>query len=244
MCNKFLLGIVVIVLFGYPLAGCVVLETPQILGQHLAAAVPAFAALDPQLVLGPAPMAGATRVMRSSELAALARRLKISQDGSSQAATIQDICFERAAEALTAQRLQPVLAQALGVTEIEILDFRRVRLPVGPAQFEFTKANLTAPGFWRGRVLFDGNRSLPVWVKIAPVNEVATPGSVPRAGRVGVEKGEKVEVEVHSGAVHLSFAAQAESAARLGESILLRNPENGHLFQAKVLAKGKVAIHR
>jgi hypothetical protein len=63
------------------------------------------------------------------------------------------------------------------------------------------------------------------------------------AGRE-VERGEQVAVEVSSGAARLTFIAEAASAGRTGESVVLKNPENGRLFSAKVQAKGKVAIQR
>ncbi|MEQ1886152.1 MAG: flagella basal body P-ring formation protein FlgA [Bryobacteraceae bacterium] len=59
-----------------------------------------------------------------------------------------------------------------------------------------------------------------------------------------VERGEKVSVEVLSGAAHLTFQAEAASAGRTGDSIVVKNPENGKLFSAKVQSKGKVVIQR
>ena len=59
-----------------------------------------------------------------------------------------------------------------------------------------------------------------------------------------VERGEQVAVEVSSGAARLTFQAEAASAGRTGESVVVKNPENGRLFSAKVRGKGKVAIQR
>ena len=57
-----------------------------------------------------------------------------------------------------------------------------------------------------------------------------------------VERGEKVNVEVKSGEARLSFDAVAESSGRAGESVLIKNPDNGRRFQARVEAKGKVVV--
>jgi flagella basal body P-ring formation protein FlgA len=59
-----------------------------------------------------------------------------------------------------------------------------------------------------------------------------------------VERGDKVAVEVSSGAAMLAFEATAESSGRTGDSIVVRNPENGRLFSAKVEAKGKVSVKK
>jgi flagella basal body P-ring formation protein FlgA len=59
-----------------------------------------------------------------------------------------------------------------------------------------------------------------------------------------VERGDKVEVQVESGDAHLQFEAEAESPGHIGDLVFLRNPENGHRFQARVEGKGKVAIRR
>jgi flagella basal body P-ring formation protein FlgA len=59
-----------------------------------------------------------------------------------------------------------------------------------------------------------------------------------------VERGDKVSVQVASGGALLQFDAEAESPGHLGDLVFLRNPENGHRFQAKVEGKGKVAIRK
>ena len=72
--------------------------------------------------------------------------------------------------------------------------------------------------------------------------ERANPSS--RLSAPEVQRGEKVQVTVWSGAVLLSFEAQAESTARIGETVILRNPENGRRFVARVEEKGKVSIKK
>ena len=57
-----------------------------------------------------------------------------------------------------------------------------------------------------------------------------------------VEKGQRVTVTVHSGNAQLSFDAEAQAAAHIGEFVALKNPESGKVFRARVAAKGSAAI--
>jgi hypothetical protein len=66
----------------------------------------------------------------------------------------------------------------------------------------------------------------------------------PRAVAPEVERGDQVAVQVQSGAARLAFEAKAESSGHTGDSVQVRNPENGRLFQAKVEGKGKVVVQR
>ena len=59
-----------------------------------------------------------------------------------------------------------------------------------------------------------------------------------------VRRGEHVSVVVTSGAALLRFQADAESSGRRGDSVLVRNPENGKLFQARVEGQGRVMVQR
>jgi flagella basal body P-ring formation protein FlgA len=59
-----------------------------------------------------------------------------------------------------------------------------------------------------------------------------------------VERGDQVAVEVKVGGAILDFEATAESAGRAGETILMKNPENGRSFQAKIQDKGHVLVEK
>ncbi|HLH42393.1 MAG TPA: flagella basal body P-ring formation protein FlgA [Bryobacteraceae bacterium] len=65
-----------------------------------------------------------------------------------------------------------------------------------------------------------------------------------RVSPPAVLRGDKVQVTVWSGAVLLRFDAQAESTARPGETVIVRNPENGRRFVARVEEKGKVFVKK
>jgi flagella basal body P-ring formation protein FlgA len=59
-----------------------------------------------------------------------------------------------------------------------------------------------------------------------------------------IERGDTVAVEVKVGNAILDFEATAESSGRSGESILIKNPENGRSFQAVIQDKGHVLVEK
>jgi flagella basal body P-ring formation protein FlgA len=59
---------------------------------------------------------------------------------------------------------------------------------------------------------------------------------------LAVSRGETVKVQVSSGGAQLILPAQAESAGRPGETILLLNPASGRRFRARVEGPGKVKV--
>jgi flagella basal body P-ring formation protein FlgA len=142
-----------------PAFACGILAGDRILGEDVAAANAAFAALDPTIEIGSAPLAGVQRVLRPDELVRLAKQHAILLDG-----PVSAICFERATEPLTAAKLLPVIRRALALDDakIEILDFSRFGVPRGV--FEFPRSGLMPSGLWRGRVLYGAGHSMPLWV--------------------------------------------------------------------------------
>jgi flagella basal body P-ring formation protein FlgA len=276
--------------FALRLLACHVLEGDRITGKDLASASASFAALDPALILAPAPVPGVQRVLHPQELLRIARGNAIDLP-----APASEICFERATDPLTPEKLQPVLETALALegAKIEILDFSRAAVPRG--SLSFNRAGLSASGLWRGQVDFDENRSMSIWARVRVTTEqtwvettqplaagktaaaaqlklvtgprfpfgtapAATIDSVAgqtllRAVRPGepifsymliapheVERGDRVAVEVSAGSAHLSFDAVSQSSGRTGELVLLKNPENGRFFQARVEGKDKASI--
>ena len=57
-----------------------------------------------------------------------------------------------------------------------------------------------------------------------------------------VARGEKVQVEVQSGAARLTVEGRAESAGDVGGTISVRNTQNGRLFSARVSGKGRAEV--
>ncbi len=275
-----------------PIFACGIIDAERILGKDLAAASLVFAALDPNLEIGAAPLPGVQRVLRSDELVRLAKQNAIILDG-----PVSPICFERATEPLTVEKLLPVLQLAVAIdnAKIEIADFSHFGIPRGT--LEFPKSGLMPNGLWHGRVLYDQGRSMPVWVKARitvertwveaaeplPVGKpieasqlivktgprfpfdsaviesltvligrrpvrTLSPGTPILSAMLtiahDIERGDLVAVEVKVGGAILDFEATAESSGRVGESILMKNPENGRSFQAKIQDKGHVTVER
>jgi flagella basal body P-ring formation protein FlgA len=275
-----------------PMFACQAIDRDRILGQDVAAASPLFASLDPQLEIGAAPLPGVQRVLRADELVRLATQNGIQFDG-----PVGALCFERATEPLTAEKLLSVLRQALALdnAKIEILDFSRSGVPHGT--LDFSKPGLQANGLWRGRLLYEQGHSMPVWVKARitvertwveaveplpagkpiqasqlilksgprfpfdtalldspdaligrrPVRTLSA-GTPLLAAMLAiahdVERGDPVSVEVKVGGAILAFDATAESSGRTGESILIKNPDNGHSFVARIEDKGHVVVQK
>jgi flagella basal body P-ring formation protein FlgA len=80
---------------------------------------------------------------------------------------------------------------------------------------------------------------------LAPRRRIAagTPVTLAMLARgLDVRPGEPVKVRVHAGAANLSFASRAETGGRAGDTILLRNPDSGYRFRAKVEGRAQVSI--
>jgi flagella basal body P-ring formation protein FlgA len=278
--------------FALRLFACRAVDAAQITGKDLAAASPLFSALDPNLVIGPAPVPAVERALRPEELLRIAK-----QNGITISGPAPEICFERATEPLTPEKLLPILRAALAIPDakIEIVDFSRVAVPRGSLQF--TRTGLAPNGLWRGRVNFDDNRSMAVWARVRVTTEQSwveaiaalAPGppidtaqlklvkgprsplgpapldslkavagrSVSRLVKTGepifanmliapreVERGDTVRVDVSSGNAHLSFDAVSQTSGRDGELILLKNPDNGRYFQARIVGRDKASINK
>jgi flagella basal body P-ring formation protein FlgA len=55
--------------------------------------------------------------------------------------------------------------------------------------------------------------------------------------------GQRVQVTVQSGGVHLSFEREAASAGQLGSTILLRDRSSGKVLRAETVGRGAAVIH-
>lgn len=147
---------------------CALVEGDRILAADLARERPLFAALDPAAVIGYAPAPGRQRTLDAEELARLARRHCLPE------VSLEPVCFERAAETLRPERLVEAMRAALGEPQarIEILDFSRYPVPRGELSLPLAGLASPPPGkpespvVWRGRVVYDGRRSVAVWARV------------------------------------------------------------------------------
>ena len=150
-------------------AECVPIAHDKIIARDLAGMIPVFGSLDPETVIGFAPFPGVQRILSSRELLMLARRQGLEAD-----ATIPSVCVERAARPIDRGEMNAALVAALGVADasLELLGFSNQAVPAG--HLEFAIAGLNKPPtdapeaavIWRGRLVYDGTRSLAVWAKV------------------------------------------------------------------------------
>jgi hypothetical protein len=220
---------------------CQEISGDRILAADLAKTNTVFATMDAGRDIGPAPLVGVERTFLPAELARVAKRFGLTTD-----APFTPVCVIRAASTLNAERLSPVLLNALGMgnVELSILDFSRYK--IAPGTPEFTRSALSPSGFWRGRVNHEGGRSTAIWVRVK-VNDAHTGDPIalaPAAAPREIERGDSVTVEVKVGGVRLGFPASAETAGRRGETVLVKNLANGRRLQARVVEKGRVSITR
>jgi flagella basal body P-ring formation protein FlgA len=149
------------------LTSCFPVEGDRILIGDLAAAIPAFAQVDPSRSIGFAPDPGAQRRFSAAELSILAAR-----NGLADAAR-EPVCFERKLEALTKERILAALRETLPpAAGLDLVDFSQLRIPVGVLEFPrsgLARARAASPReevIWKGRVKYSAARSLPVWAKV------------------------------------------------------------------------------
>lgn len=142
---------------------CLPVTGERILAGDMARAVPAFAGLAPDLVLGSAPAPGARRTYEAAELARLARRYGLSPEPG------QEACFVRPVETLTRERVAAALRAAMPAASIEVLEFSRQPIPPGELRFPLSRLRADPANsilMWSGAVIAPGRDDFPVWAKV------------------------------------------------------------------------------
>ncbi len=176
-----------LLLFGcaaLPALGCSPIEHEQITAADLAKVLPVFATLEPDLPIAPAPMPGAHRILRASELAALARRNSVP------AGEFGDQCFEWPMESLDRGRVIEAMRKALSYPDVHLEVLETSIQPVPRGQIEFRREDLGSAGsstartpvMWRGRVIYGGDHTFSIWARVivsALLPRVVAAGSIP-----------------------------------------------------------------
>lgn len=152
-------------------ADCITVTSGQIVAKDIASAVPLFASLEPETLIGFAPLPGVQRVFSARDIAVLAQRHGLTADAD---LTLPNVCVVRAAHVLAAAEVHKALVAALGLEDarVELLDFSNQPMPSGRLEFPLTGLNKPPAGapqtpvLWRGRLVYDGQRSLAFWAKV------------------------------------------------------------------------------
>ncbi len=200
-------------------AACVAVDGENITAADVARADAQFAAARQGEVVAPTPAPGARRILAAGQMAALAAKLGIPYERGPGA------CFERRTEQLTREKLAEAIRAALpgAGKSLQIVDFSRMRVPVGTLELTPSRGEL-----WRGRVRYGNNHTVPVWVRVR--------------GALAVERGELVDVTALSGDARVFMQARAETGGGLGDVITVRREDNQRRLRARVTANGRVEI--
>jgi len=150
-------------LAAFALAGCLAVSAgaDRIVAGDLAAALPAFAAANPDAEVALAPAPGVARVFTAPELQRLAARLSLT------AAPQSEICVERPVAPPDPARLLAAMRRQLPDARIEILDYSRHPQPEGGIEFPLRGLQSGAGGaFWYGYVHYGANRRFTIWARV------------------------------------------------------------------------------
>ena len=152
-------------------AGCLAVSSGQITVRDLHDAAPFLQELDPDTPFGFSPLPGTQRILSARELTLLAQRhgLTLVPGG-----PMPSVCVERLVRPISREDMQAALVAALNTPngELELIEFSEQLAPLG--WLEFRRAGLNKPPLeapdspvvWRGRLVYDGQRSVMVWAKV------------------------------------------------------------------------------
>lgn len=167
-------GAILIVVAGCLHAACVAVPSDKILARDLADAVPLFQALDPEAVIGYAPLPGTKRVLSSRDLLLAARGYGLAF---SPGDPTPSICIERLVRPLSMDEVRAALLSVFDSWErlkitLEIVGFSNRPLPPGHLVFSLAALNkptandVQTPVVWPGKLIYADLSSLSVWAKI------------------------------------------------------------------------------
>jgi flagella basal body P-ring formation protein FlgA len=150
--------------------GCIQLGGEEIRARDLAPVVEAFAAADPEAVLGLTPAPGVRRIFSLRDLISAAHRTGVGD----KELPIAGVCLERALRRVTEPDLTMAMTDAFAgqAIQISVVDYSRYGVPPGRLVFQLSGLSAPPPSqpdasvLWRGRVLFAGTRSMEIWGRV------------------------------------------------------------------------------
>src|SRR5579884_3180563 len=147
---------------------CHTIDTDRIYGRDLAAAVPLFTALPPDVAVGFAPVPGMQCVFHPPELRRIAQENHL--DGDISAGISEDVCFAWRLAVPSPESVLAAMRKSLdGMNaQIEMLDECQAAAPEGEISFPLTglSAFSDGPVVWRGYVTYGGNRRFSTWARV------------------------------------------------------------------------------
>ena len=150
------------------LGACREVETEQVLARDLAAAIPAFGTLEPQLPVAFAALPGSQRIMHAAELVSLARRHSI------ELSSAEDLCFAWPMQPLERAAVMEAMRASVQGSAAIIEIFETSRSPIPRGRIEFPRDRLGTPAaagsrvpvLWRGDVVYGAGRRFAIWARV------------------------------------------------------------------------------
>ena len=142
-------------------AECTPVHGPRILGRDLNLVHPGLVSVKDDEVIATTPEPGLERRLTAFE----ERHFGVALAG---------LCFCRATALLKVADLEKALRSVLAgrAATVEVIDFSRVPVPEGSIQFTLSgitkpsqAGSESSPVMWRGRLVYDTARSIPIWVQ-------------------------------------------------------------------------------
>jgi len=140
--------------------GCLPIQDDRIYARDVAAAVPAFANVAADFVVGYAPAPGTRRVFKGDALERLARNQGVTAEA------LPDVCFERAMATLESGEILEAMRGAWNTADVH-MELRSWSPRIAPqGKVVFPRAGLQLPAtsdpqtevLWRGYVVYGNNR--------------------------------------------------------------------------------------
>ncbi len=151
--------------------GCLPIQDDRIYARDVAAAVPAFANIAGDFMLGYAPVPGIRRTFKSDALARIARNQGVAAEALED---LPDICFERTMATISSDEILQAMRDSWGAgtpnseVRMELRSFSPQTAPEGKLMFPRSGLQLPATSdpqaetIWRGYVLYGNNRRFSV----------------------------------------------------------------------------------
>lgn len=179
---------------------CEIVSGEQIFGADLSRALPVFAAMPRDTVIGYSPAPGARRVLHFPELQRIGVQHGIAVPPDSQA------CFQWEMQTITDDAIRAAIRESLNAPETRVEILARSKEPAPDGKLIFpqnglsaaTNTNPSTPVTWRGYVLYDSTRRFAVWARVrlsatmprVVAKEPLNPGKAIRKDQVTLETSE------------------------------------------------------
>lgn len=147
---------------------CKFVSGDQIFGADLAGAVPAFAAMPRDTVIGYSPAPGLRRTFQFAELKRIGARYSISVPADARA------CFDWKVRPLVEEDVRAAIVESLGVPQARIDVLAMSNTPVPEGKLVFPRSGVAAatntgpstPVTWRGYVSYNSSRRFEIWARV------------------------------------------------------------------------------